>query len=142
MAASVTVTANLLSPMFPAFSSPPPTLAKLPLFVNQHLPKGWQSDGSAVVYRTVHDRFVIQFESHGEAHWGTRREAQLQASGVDSLGLDCHNFAKDLVEQLRDHLSLKEMQAVAAELQAEATRRDAEHHEVLELLDQFRGVKA
>lgn len=118
-----------------------PVLAHLPLFVDRHLPQGWQSESSAVVYRTVHDRFVIQVQSHPETHWGASREAQLHARGVDGLDLDCNNFACDLVEHLREHLSLKEMQAVAAAFQAEIEKRTQEHSQVLELLDQIRGAR-
>ncbi len=116
-----------------------PSALQLPSFVRQHLAAGWLPEESATVYRTPHDRFVITFESHPDARWAAVRDEQLQSRGMDSLEVDCAHFAKDLVAQLKDHLSLKEMRALAAELEAEMASRARETEQVVELLDQLRA---
>lgn len=100
-------------------------------------PQGWVVQESFTVCRTPQDRITVTVESHSEVRLAHARSAQLQCFGLDSAQLDSRSFAQALLGQLREHLSARDLDALAVELQRQMLLRREETHEVLEALDQL-----
>jgi hypothetical protein len=103
-------------------------LLPIPAFVASAPAMKWDRRNTFCVYSRADERFIISQEVVGPEHiaYSLNRRDALADRGVCSAESDAKEFAKSLISQLSEYLSIHELEVLAAEVQAELAGRAAE----------------
>lgn len=125
------MTENLSKIMTQPVSTRPLASMTLAEFNAAHPPREpFHAKGPAqFAYRTAQARFRMSWEYNFDGGRGLCRNDAQHEAGIDAAAVDTAQFAKDVLAGLGDHISLSDMEALAAAFQAAAQEWRREHEQ-------------